>query len=158
MEIELLRMSFCLTKTHPLVWYEGSITHDLSLGTRHTPDLGIKHMRVSVGKSNRTKIRQHKQNMSSRMVQSSFVSEPLVRYFPTQACGDECKVVWSKIENTACVHGVRRSPQCGGDCRRALADHKLCPHATVFCSMCGQSRWPEHSCYCFGDRIDKRTG
>ena len=80
-------MSFCLIKTHPLVWYEGSITHDLSLGTRHTPDLGIKHMWGRVGKSNRTKIRQHKQNMSSHMAQSSFVSEPLIRYFHHKLAG-----------------------------------------------------------------------
>jgi len=94
--------------------------------------------------------------MSSYMKQSCFVTEPLVRFFPTQACGNQCKVTWSRVENLACAHGVRRSPQCGGDCRRTLSEQKLCLHATVFCSLCGESRWPEHSCYCFNEQIDKR--
>ena len=161
MEIELLCMSFCSTKTRPSVWYGGSVTHDLSLRTRHTPDLGIKHMRGGVRKLNRTIFNTDQQQhnsiiMSSYMQQSCFVTEPLVRFFPTQACGNQCKVTWSRVENLACAHGVRRSPQCGGDCRRTLSEHKLCPHATVFCSLCGESRWPEHSCYCFNERIDKR--
>ena len=97
-------------------------------------------------------------NMSSYMTESCFVSEALVRFFPTQGCGSKCKAVWGREENTACEHGVRRSPQCGGECREALNNGKLCPHATIFCSLCSESRWPEHACYCFDDKIDKKAG
>ena len=97
-------------------------------------------------------------NMSSYMAESCFVAEPIIRFFPTQGCGSKCKAVWGRRDVTECQHGVRRSPQCGRECREALNNGKLCPHATVFCSLCSESRWPEHACYCFGDKIDKKTG
>ena len=118
----------------------------------NTPGLGEKSDKTI------TIIKQELSRMSSYMAKRCFVSETLIRFFPTQGCGSECKAVWGRSEMTACKHGVRRSPQCGGECRDTLNNGKLCPHATIYCSLCSESRWPEHACYCYEDKIDKKAG
>ena len=87
---------------------------------------------------------------------STFASEPVVMFYPTQACGDACKRVWGQVPDGACQHGVHRSPQCSGECRQKFVNLRLCLHAALYCHMCGESRWPKHGCYCVSECIDPK--
>ena len=91
--------------------------------------------------------------MSSQI--SNVVVQKLETFRPSVACGAGCKVMWA--DGVPCEHGISVSRQCSERCRKYLQDGKLCIHAQVFCSLCSESQWPVHACYCFRNEIDPKV-